>query len=966
MIIKNYCVDYSKQKTTNNRKRIHLIETQLKSIELAHHSEINIIHKRKLEKELDDHYKEKCKGAYIRSRANWIENGEKNTSYFLSLEKKQQFNNAINRIKDENNVIYTDNENIMKCIHKFYSSLYTSKNVSDLEIEKYLNDINCEKITQSEMEMCDELPKLDECKEAIKLMKNNKSPGQDGLPVEFYKIFWNDIKEIYYASLIKSIEQDILPFSQRSAIMSLIYKKGEKENISNYRPISLTNVDYKIFAHVLAKRLQRVCNRIIGKEQSAYIKGRYIGVNARLILDIFEYYNNNDLDGILLFLDFEKAFDSVEYNFMYKALEKFNFGKNFIKMVKILYNKPLFKIKNNGWISRSCEMHRGVRQGCPVSALLFILVIEILSVKIRKSDDIKGLTFNDNTDNIIKIVQHADDCTNMLKDTNSLKKTLETINEFSNKAGTKLNLDKTECLLTGSFLSTYSRENSIHGVKIAKKYVKSLGVYLGHDEKECYDKNWISKLEKLERTLSVWRKRNLTIYGKSMVINTLAISKLVYNALILPNPENTFFKEATKIIFNFLWRKKDRIKRNTLIGKIEEGGIGIVDIESKFLAAKASWVARIVDNKSTIHRYLSDILVKCNLSIYDILKTSNYNTEKSDFFKILKLPQFYLEVFNALNKSKKTKQFNLLKRDEFLSEFIWDNNLFQYKSKPLCFENWIKSGILYVKDIFDEQGSLYDINYFSRVLNKKNNILCEYIILRSCFKKYIDKFDCTFAKYINVQNNTRITFRDGSSKNVDRLKSDCYYSIFLNMKFQRSIYENKWEKLFGISSRINWKNIYCNKIKCMHDKKVAEFNYKLVNCILNNNLSVSKWNKDVSPVCEYCQTTEDCKHLLFDCEMTKFIWEKVERFFAFNINWKSLVLGFYHERNSKTKQLNNIISTVCYSIYRYKMSCRIKQEKLSQEHLRYFVKSSLSIENCVLKKAGCITDNMYCNLSESI
>lgn len=140
-----------------------------------------------------------------------------------------------------------------------------------------------------------------ECETAIKCMKNNKSPGQDGLTAEFYKMFWNDLKYIYYASLLKSIEIRILPFSQRNAVLFLVFKKGENENFKkNYRPLSVTNVDYKIFAHVLALRLQNEAGKIINREQSAYIKGRYLGENARLILDVVEYYNHNDLDGILL------------------------------------------------------------------------------------------------------------------------------------------------------------------------------------------------------------------------------------------------------------------------------------------------------------------------------------------------------------------------------------------------------------------------------------------------------------------------------------------------------------------------------------------------------------------------------------------------------------------------------------------------------------------------------------------
>lgn len=546
----------------------------------------------------------------------------------------------------------------------------------------------------------------------------------------------------------------------------------------------------------------------------------------------------------------------------------------------------------------------------------------------------------------------------MLKDTNSLKKAIEIINKFSKMAGPKLNLGKTECLLTGSFIEIYANENSIHGVKINKNSVRSLGIYLGHNYKECYEKNWTSKLEKLERILSVWKRRNLTIFGKCTVVNTLAISKLVYNAFILSNPDNGFFKDVTKLIFNFLWKKKDRIKRNTLIGDIEEGGIGIVDIESKFLAAKASWISRILDERSITFRTLSDILDKTNISIYDALKTNDCNLGTSDFFIMTKLPHFYVEVITALNKCKKRRQVSHLKRDEFLTEFIWNNNLFTYKSKPLCFQNWIKSGILYVKDIFDADGNLYDINYFSNIIKKKNNIFCEYIMLRTCFKNYIDRFDCSYAKYINVQQNARFVFKDCLRRNTECLKSNFYYSIL-------SVYENRWNKLFDVSAKIIWKNVYNEKIKCMYDKKIAEFNYKLLNCVLNNNLSVSKWNKDVSAECECCQTIEDCEHLLFSCKLVKHIWQEVGNFFNFEISWKILVLGFHYENNIKTRRLNNIMSFICFSIYKYKMSCRINQERMSKENLKYFVKNNLIVENCVLKKSGNITctDNMYFNLS---
>ena len=188
---------------------------------------------------------------------------------------------------------------------------------------------------------------------------------------------------MFYGVLRELFDRNEMSFSQRLSVISLIHKKGEKDLLKNYRPISLTNSDYKIIAFIFAKRLQKIIGNLISKDQSAYVKGRYIGENARLILDIFEYCNENNEDGILVFLDFEKAFDSVEWNFLFKTLEKFNFGQNFVRWMKILYTNPIFRLKNNGWISKSCTMSRGIRQGCPISALLYLFVAEILSLNLH-------------------------------------------------------------------------------------------------------------------------------------------------------------------------------------------------------------------------------------------------------------------------------------------------------------------------------------------------------------------------------------------------------------------------------------------------------------------------------------------------------------------------------------------------------------------------------------------------------
>ena len=179
--------------------------------------------------------------------------------------------------------------------------------------------------------------------------------------------------------------------SQREAVLTLIYKKGDRNQIKNYRPISLTNIDYKILAFTPSQRIKKVIPSIISDDQTAYVKSRYIGQNIRLIQDIIEHNKINNSSGILMFIDFEKAFDSLEHSFLFETLKKFNFGNDFIKWIKTLYTSSSVCVKNNGYIFDFFSLNRAVKQGCPISAIRFILVTEILSIKIKQDRNIHGI-----------------------------------------------------------------------------------------------------------------------------------------------------------------------------------------------------------------------------------------------------------------------------------------------------------------------------------------------------------------------------------------------------------------------------------------------------------------------------------------------------------------------------------------------------------------------------------------------
>ena len=147
---------------------------------------------------------------------------------------------------------------------------------------------------------------------------------------------------------------------------------------------------------------------IINNDQTGFLKGRFIGENVHLRDSVIRYSAEKNIPGLLLFIDFEKAFDSLERPFILDSLRYFGFGPSLINWVKVLYCKSESCVLNNGWSSVFFDVQRGVRQGCPLSPYLFILSAEILAKAVMKNPNIRGISINNND---IKISQYADDTT---------------------------------------------------------------------------------------------------------------------------------------------------------------------------------------------------------------------------------------------------------------------------------------------------------------------------------------------------------------------------------------------------------------------------------------------------------------------------------------------------------------------------------------------------------------------------
>ena len=191
-------------------------------------------------------------------------------------------------------------------------------------------------------------------------------------------------------------------------------------------------------------RIESILSSLIHSDQTGFIKGRFIDQNVRLLNDIMEYTEAKNHPGILLFIDFRKAFDTIEWNFLLKCIELCNFGPNIRKWISILYNIVESGVMNSGFMTSYFKVSRGVRQGCPLSPLLFVLAVDLLALKIRQDQLCRGIELP--SGQTAKISQFADDTTLILEDTTSLRNAMNIVTLFGVLSVLQLNKKKSKAL----------------------------------------------------------------------------------------------------------------------------------------------------------------------------------------------------------------------------------------------------------------------------------------------------------------------------------------------------------------------------------------------------------------------------------------------------------------------------------------------------------------------------------------
>ena len=919
--IKEFCIQYSKNKARFQKQKYFQLQNKMNEIEKTLSVDPNnneLIKQRdniKLEVELYEI--QAARGAQTRARAKFIEEGEKNTKFFLNLEKAQSNAKIMDRIVKEDGQITTNQNEIMQELVRFYCQRYKKtvdfqENVAD----DFLTDATVPQLSDEEKNHLEGLITEEEIESALKNMKNGSSPGSDGLTTGFLKFFWHKIKGMVLGSVNAAFLSGEMSTSQKRAVITLIHKGKQlsREDLNNWRPISLTNTDYKLLAKTLAIRLSSVVNNIINEDQVGFLRGRNVSTLIRLIDDTVRFLDVKQKPGILFALDYKAAFDTISKEYIVWSFKRFNFGKDFVRWVEVLMKNTNSCINYMGWLSESIEVNSGIRQGCPFSPMAFILALELLAVRLRADQNVKGIKLPKgltNSECILKVLLYADDITLFVEERNDLKNALTLVSYFSKFSGLAMNRDKSEAMWLGS---NKNNNEELYNIKW-KNQVKILGIHFNNriSASEIED-NWLPKIEKINRIMSSWYKRNLSIMGKICIVKSLLLSQIVYLLQALAAPED-ILKKINTVLFRFIWKKKysntkafEKVKRKVICKQAENGGLNMInvfDMQNSFLLSWATKIRSEIDEKwkripcqefSRLGKNLS-----CFSSNLDSKHFKGLGTVSNLFWKnVLKC---WLDNNQEMNLMKSTKT-------EIRHQCLWNNGNIKYKGQSLFFRDWIDAGIHCVNDIM-ENGNIKSLESICEVVGQKPTRMFEYGALHTAITVCIK---CMGQDEINVET---------SEKSMFTPKQFRAYLVEKNVA--EPIAVKFWQNKFGITID---KNNWLTAKKCTTETRLQVLHWKILNNIYPTNILLNKMGIANNINCDYCADEIDyIEHFFYYCKKISCIWKCVEDkiYVKFEKTLKITVhdalIGLQGNKFSASlvSYVNHLIliAKMCIGIYRY-------------------------------------------------
>ena len=870
--IREHCIAYATTKKRNQVNHFNILQTQCDSVDRLLSSDPSNdqlqAERERIKKELDIYAISEARSAQIRSRTKFIEEGEKNTKYFLNLEKARANAKIMDRLKTDNGLTISNQEGILKEQVKFYSNVYSKKRDFDEQRSKdFMCGTNIPTLSEEQKTDLDTNITLNELTKTLSTMKNNSAPGPDGLTASFLKFFWIKIGSLVIDSFNAAYNTGEMSTTQKQAVITLIHKgKGlPRDELANWRPISLTNADYKLLAKCLASRLSSILPDIVHENQTGFVKGRKASNMIRLIDDTIEYMKTSDKPGIMLAIDYSRAFDSISKDFMIWAFKQFGFGDHFVHWIEVLTNNTESSINYLGWISESFSVHSGLRQGCPFSPIGFIIALEMLAIKIRADNTLKGLDFPTslsavNPANVLIILMYADDITLFLKDTHDLERVLQLMDVFSTLSNLEINKNKTEAMWLGSNRNSNDSPMNL----VWKNKIKILGIFFCNTiPASSLEENWTKRLHTIQGLIASWSKRNLSISGKLCIIKTFLLSQLVYvmQALIIPVD---ILKQINTMLFRFLWKRKctnnrafEKVKRSVICNNNENGGLNMIDVITMQTSFVLSWA---VELQHSINRHLwqeipnylfSKLGVNLSCFLSDVPANKFIGSEQIQSV-------FWKEVLITwLNNKRKlnlyTKQCN-----SYTNFSLWNNDCICYRNRCLFFKDWVEANIYFVADIV-KGGEFISFERLCDRIGPKPTRLFEYNAICTALRS---RAASNLMMHVSTENNISPSLSTlPTARNLRLLLTEASVTQPCSVNF--------WLRKYDLSlTKVHW-TIAKESTK---EERLRLLHWKILHNIYPTNILLHKMGLRDNKNCKYCDETDYIEHFFWHCVKVRKVW----------------------------------------------------------------------------------------------
>ena len=662
-----------------------------------------------------------------------------------------------------------------------------------------------------------------------------------------------------------------------------------------------------------------------------------------MVQDIIEYSDRNQSNAAIIFLDYKKAFDRVEWEWVIRCLEKFNFGKKFQSWIKMIFKHAKASILTNGFRSKYFNISRSMRQGCPISPLLYILQVEPLACAIRKNKDIIGITLpytepDTEKQSEVKLVSYVDDTQFFSSTENSIVETFKTADKFEKASGAKINKAKT----VGLYLGAWKNKTPLFTeITWTKTNVKTLGINHGYDVDE--NEIWMEKINKIKNCIQIWKSRNLSYVGKVLIIKSLLASQIGFLADIKPVPNNVI-KMIESLMWNFLWdNKQPLVNKKTMYLKQTEGGVKMLNLREYIESKQINFMYKLIQSKYEHW----NIIGKSWLKHFDAEFNIDYFLCKCTNITGLCLqgiPKYYQDCISAWTKFNGTLQQKT--KESILKSCLFGNKYIKFRSSPIFISSVGKSNIKTVNQIWNtETKTFHEPAVIRDRLLDKTGWKAKYNrIITSFSTDIIDilkgpNSPNVNAKRITIDNELNIYF-DNNLIKPQNFRLKLIQDILMDVNFERK-FILKWETVFDQTFR--WKQIWNATLELPLSNTEKQFQWKVIHNAIFTEHKLFLMNMSTG-LCHFCQTnTETIKHLFYECShinrVIHTLENKINCILENNLQLKisllstHLVLGLLHENSLVRKFVNFIIILSKWEIWKLRNNIKFNNKHYSFQQI---------------------------------